>query len=52
LVFSFLLHVFSYWRICVIISEILGLSSTKTGSYPHEFLCRTNCSACADYQPW
>jgi hypothetical protein len=27
------------------------LSSTKTGSYPHEFLCRTNCSACADYQP-
>ena len=28
------------------------LSSTKTGSYPHEFLCRTNCSACADYQPW
>ena len=24
---------------------------TKTGSYPHEFLCRTNCSACADYQP-
>jgi hypothetical protein len=26
------------------------LSSTKTGSYPHEFLCRTNCSACADYQ--
>jgi hypothetical protein len=28
------------------------LSSTKTGSYPQEFLCRTNCSACADYQPW
>jgi hypothetical protein len=28
------------------------LSSTKTGSYPHKFLCRTNCSACADYQPW
>ena len=28
------------------------LFSTKTGSYPHEFLCRTNCSACADYQPW
>jgi len=28
------------------------LSSTKTGSYPHEFLCRTNCSACGDYQPW
>ena len=28
------------------------LSSTKTGSYPHEFLCRTDCSACADYQPW
>jgi hypothetical protein len=28
------------------------LSSTKTGSYPEEFLCRTNCSACADYQPW
>jgi hypothetical protein len=28
------------------------LSSTKTGSYPHVFLCRTNCSACADYQPW
>ena len=27
------------------------LSSTKTGSYPHEFLCRTNCSACGDYQP-
>jgi hypothetical protein len=27
------------------------LSSTKTGSYPHEFLCRTNCSACAYYQP-
>ena len=27
------------------------LSSTKTGSYPHEFLCRTDCSACADYQP-
>ena len=27
------------------------LSSTKTGSYSHEFLCRTNCSACADYQP-
>jgi hypothetical protein len=27
------------------------LSSIKTGSYPHEFLCRTNCSACADYQP-
>ena len=27
------------------------LSSTKTGSYPHEFLSRTNCSACADYQP-
>ena len=27
------------------------LSSTKTGSYPHEFLCRSNCSACADYQP-
>ena len=27
------------------------LSSTKTGSYPHEFLCRTNWSACADYQP-
>ena len=27
------------------------LSSTKTGSYPHEFLCRTNCFACADYQP-
>jgi hypothetical protein len=23
-----------------------------TGSYPREFLCRTNCSACADYQPW
>jgi hypothetical protein len=23
----------------------------KSGSYPHEFLCRTNCSACADYQP-
>ena len=22
----------------------------KTGSYPHEFLCRINCSACADYQ--
>jgi hypothetical protein len=21
------------------------------GSYPHEFLCRTDCSACADYQP-
>jgi hypothetical protein len=28
------------------------LPSTKTGSYPHEFLCRTDCSACADYQPW
>jgi hypothetical protein len=28
------------------------LSSTKIGSYPHEFLCRTDCSACADYQPW
>jgi hypothetical protein len=28
------------------------LSSTETGSYPHEFLCRTNCSACANYQPW
>ena len=28
------------------------LSSTKTGSYPHKFLCRTDCSACADYQPW
>ena len=28
------------------------LFSTKTGSYPHEFLCRTNCSACADYQLW
>jgi hypothetical protein len=28
------------------------LSSTKTGSYPHEFVCKTNCSACADYQPW
>ena len=27
------------------------LSSTKTGSYPQEFLCRTDCSACADYQP-
>ena len=27
------------------------LFSTNTGSYPHEFLCRTNCSACADYQP-
>jgi hypothetical protein len=26
-------------------------SYTKTGSYPHEFLCRTICSACADYQP-
>ena len=24
---------------------------TKTGSYPHEFLCRTVCSACVDYQP-
>ena len=27
------------------------ISSTKTGSYPHEFLCTTDCSACADYQP-
>jgi hypothetical protein len=27
------------------------LSSIKTGSYSHEFLCRTDCSACADYQP-
>ena len=27
------------------------LSPTKTGSYPHEFHCRTNCSAFADYQP-
>ena len=31
--------------------RLLELSSTKTGSYPHEFLCKTNCSACADYQP-
>jgi hypothetical protein len=28
------------------------LRKVKTGSFPHEFLCRTNCSACADYQPW
>ena len=32
-------------------TRLRELSSTKTGSYPHEFLCRTNCSACADYQP-
>jgi dihydroorotase len=31
--------------------RLCELYSTKTGSYPHEFLCRTNCSACADYQP-
>ena len=31
--------------------RLCELSSTKTGSYPHEFLCRTDCSACADYQP-
>jgi hypothetical protein len=37
--------------ICTYLAKRLReLSSTKTGSYPHEFLCRTNCSACADYQ--
>ena len=24
----------------------------QNGSYTNEFLCRTDCSACADYQPW
>ena len=37
---------FNFWH------ELRELSSTKTRSDPHEFLCRSNCSACADYQPW
>ena len=43
------ISIFDMYIPCEASSE---LSSTKTGSYPHEFLCRTNCSACADYQPW
>jgi hypothetical protein len=38
--FTFLLFLLFYF-----------FTPTKTGSYPHEFLCRTVCSACVDYQP-
>jgi hypothetical protein len=41
---------FNFWHVHTLRSVFVN-SSTKTGSYPHEFLCRTNCSACADYQP-
>ena len=50
--------IFEQWKTkfqiltCTYLSKRLRLlSSTKTGSYFHEFLCRTDCSACADYQP-
>jgi hypothetical protein len=39
------------WQNLISTWYLRELSSTKTGSYPHEFLCRTDCSACADYQP-
>jgi hypothetical protein len=34
----------------IVYSCIWSVTLAK-GSYPHKFLCRTNCSACADYQP-
>jgi hypothetical protein len=43
---------FQFLRCTYLAKRLRELSSTKIGSYPHEFLCRTDCSACADYQPW
>ena len=42
---------FQFLTCTYLAKRLREISSTKTGSYPHEFLCRTNCSACADYQP-
>ena len=42
---------FQFLTCTYLAKRLRELSSTKTGSYPHEFLCRTDCSACADYQP-
>jgi hypothetical protein len=43
---------FQFLTCTYLAKRLCEFSSTKTGSYPHEFLCRTDCSACVDYQPW
>ena len=48
-IFEQLKSKFQFLTCTYLAKRLRELSSTKTGSYPHEFLCRTDCSAYADY---